>query len=116
MVSDILPDPELKWSNARGVFILTKDYVTPEITVPAGQSTDGASRPEWASIFIEKYDKHLPACIVHDYMYRKAIKTKKEADALFEKNLKRCVDQFGLDPDLVKPMVTAVKLFGKGKY
>ncbi len=112
----LLPNPELKWICDMGVFVLTKDYVTPEITVPAGQTTDGASRPEWAAIFIEKYDKHLPACIVHDYMYRKAIKTKKEADDLFKVNLKRCVEQFGLDPDLVKPMVTAVRMFGKGKY
>ena len=49
-------------------------------------------------------------------MYRKAIKTKKEADDLFKVNLKRCVEQFGLDPDLVKPMVAAVRMFGKGKY
>ena len=116
MSNIILPNPELKYDCSTGVFILIKDYVTPEIVVPAGQVTDGASRPEWASLFIEKYDKHLPACIVHDYMYRKAIGTKKEADKLFETNLKRCVSAFGLDPDLVKPMYTAVKLFGKGKY
>ena len=116
MENYVLPNPEMKWICDMGVFVLTKDYVTPEITVPAGQTTDGASRPEWTGVLIERYDRHLPACIVHDYMYRNAIGTKDQADELFELNLKRCANTFGFNDTLIKPMVLAVKLFGVGAY
>lgn len=111
-----LPAPKLMWDCEMGLFVLTEDYVTPEITVPAWEVTDGATRPHWAALYLEKYDKHFPACIVHDYMYRHAIGTKKEADDLFELNLHRCAKHFGFDEDKIFPMVLAVRAGGQGAY
>lgn len=45
-------------------------------------------------------------------MYRNAIGTKKEADDLFEKNLKR----LGFPSSTVALMVSAVRLGGRGNY
>lgn len=117
IVPDMLPSPQLRYDPFTNRFVLTQPYVTPEYTVPAGEYTDGATRPELASIAgIKQYDRHLPACIVHDWMYRNAIGTKQEADLLFEINLKRCNKQFGFNPELIPLMAAAVSLFGKGAY
>ena len=112
-----LPDPLLRFDSITNRFVLLEDYVTPEYTVPKGEYTDGASRPEFAEILgVHRYDRHLPACIVHDWMYRYAIGSKREADAMFERNLLRCVKLFGFPEHLVKPMVAAVVVGGRGSY
>lgn len=112
-----LGSPRLRYDPFTDRFVLIEPYVTPEYTIPVGEYTDGASRPEIASIVgVKQYDRHLPACIVHDWMYRNAIKTKKAADDLFEINLIRCAEQFGFDKNLIPPMVGAVRIFGKGAY
>lgn len=117
VIPDMLPSPKLRYDPFTNRFVLTEPYVTPEYTVPTGEYTDGATRPELATIVgVKQYDRHLPACIVHDWMYRNAIGTKQEADALFETNLIRCNKQFGFNPELIPLMVTAVTLFGKGAY
>lgn len=114
-----LPDPKLRYDVMTNRFVLLEDYITPEITIPAGEFTDGASRPELVNLACKQYDRSLPACLIHDYMYRNAIilpgyenNPKLGADELFGKNLKR-VDFAEPKIDL---MVNAVKIFGKGNY
>lgn len=114
-----LPDPHLRYDVATNRFVLLKDYVTPEITVPAGQWTDGATRPDISAMLFERYDSGLPAYIVHDYMYRQATllpgyehNPKLGADELFEKNLRR----LDFPEAKIAIMVTAVKVGGQGNY
>lgn len=112
-----LPFPKLEYRPTEDLWYLLEDYVTPEYTVPAGEYTDGCSRPEWAEIFgIKRFDRHLPACIVHDWMYHHGIATRDAADDLLELNLIRCHELFGFDYDLISPMVTAVRIGGAGSY
>lgn len=112
-----LGSPRLRYDPFTNRFVLIEPYVTPEYTVPVDTHTDGASRPEFAEIIgVKRYDRHLPACIVHDWMYANAIGTKKEADDLFEVNLRRCHVLFGFEEHLIAPMVAAVRLGGKGSY
>lgn len=118
-----LPDPLLRYDQITNRFVLLEDLITPEITVPKGEYTDGASVPQLLSNIVKPYDRHLVACIVHDYMYRHAIvlpgyehNPKLGADELFQVNLIRCSKLFGFDLNLVGPMVAAVKEFGRGAY
>lgn len=107
-----LPDPILRYDRATNRFVLMGDYVTPEYTVPKGEFTDGASRPEFTNLFVKQYDRHLPACIVHDWMYRNAIATKQDADKQFHANLIRC----GVNHSTAMMMYRAVVFGGKGAY
>lgn len=93
-------------------FVLTENYTTPELTVPMGVNTDGASVPRILQNVFPRYDKYLPACIVHDYMYGSGLYTKKQADDLFKKNLKR----LGLSAWFWWPMYWSVRLFGASHY
>lgn len=118
-----LPDPLMRYDQITNHFVLIQPYVTPELTVPAGEYTDGASRPEITNLVVARYDRHLAACIVHDYMYRHAIvlpgwehNPKLGADTLFEKNLYRTAELYGFDVTIIPAMVAAVKTFGKGNY
>lgn len=98
-------------------FVLTEPFVTPEYTIPAGEYTDGATRPLYTELVgIHDYDRHLYACVVHDWMYRHAIGTKEGADNLFELNLLRCHELFGFPYEKIAPMVAGVRLVGKGAY
>lgn len=118
-----LPDPLLRYDQITNRFVLIEDLVTPEVLVPKGEYTDGASVPQIISNIVKPFDRHLVPCIVHDYMYRHAIvlpgyehDPKRGADDLFEINLIRCSKLFGFDSAQVGPMVAAVKEFGRGAY
>lgn len=108
--------PQLQYRMDVRLFQLTQDYVTPEYTVPAGNFTDGATVPDILEPYVNKFDRHLPAAIVHDWMYTHGIGTKKEADDLFERNLWRCHYAYGFPADKIAPMVLAVRTFGKGNF
>lgn len=118
-----LPDPYLRYDQITNNFVLLQPLVTPEVTVPAGDYTDGASRPEFVDMFVKRYDRHFVPCIVHDYMYRHAIvlpgyehDPKAGADALFEVNLYRCSKLYGYPAEKIPAMVAGVKSFGRGAY
>lgn len=107
----------LRYDPITNHFVLVEDFVTPEYTVPKGEYTDGATRPEWAELIgVRDYDRHLYACVVHDWMYRHSIATKKQADDLFETNLLRCHELFSFPYELIDLMVAAVRIGGKGAY
>lgn len=112
----LFPYPDLFFRTELGLFELDAPFQTPEYTVPKGTLTDGATVPDLLEAYVRKFDKHLPAAIVHDWMYEEAIGTKKEADDLFEKNLWRCHYAYGFPKEKIGPMVTAVRLFGRGNY
>lgn len=118
MINDgiILPFPQLQYRMDLRLFQLTADFVTPEYTVPEGNFTDGATVPDILEPYVNKFDRHLPAAIVHDWMYTHGIGTKKEADDLFERNLWRCHYAYGFPADKIAPMVLAVRKFGKGNF
>lgn len=107
-----IPDPLLRFDIATNRFVLIEDYVTPEVIVPKGEYTDGATLPQLACLVVNQFDRHLPACIVHDFMYRNALVSKDYADSLFHHNLLRC----GIEQSTAAMMYGAVKVFGKGSY
>lgn len=112
MSDTVLPDVPLKYVNKLDRFMLTEDYVTPEIIVPKGLITDGGTIPRFLWSLFPPYYKYLPACIVHDYMYLLAVRgvgTKAAADALFKENIKRC----GCGMRYWLPMYWFVRVFGR---
>ena len=118
-----LPDPVLRYDQITNRFVLLADLVTPEIVVPAGEYTDGASVPGILSNIVKPFDRHFIPCTVHDYMYRHAIvlpgyenDPKAGADALFEANLYRCSKLYGYPAEKIPAMVAGVKSFGRGAY
>ena len=55
-----------------GLWILKQDYELDGFQVPAGFIFDGASipRPLWSTLGILPIGYHMPASVVHDYLYR----------------------------------------------
>lgn len=93
-------------------FRLKAPLLTPEITVPAGFVTDGASVPRLFWNIVPPYGRYLVAAIVHDYMYETAHNYKGYADAVFLLNMERA----GVKKWKRIVMYYAVKLFGRGNY
>lgn len=108
----LLPDVPVLYLNKRDRFMLTEDYVTPEVTVPKGLVTDGGTIPRILWSLFPPYYRYFPACLVHDYMYLLAVRgigTKAEADKLFKENIKRC----GLGMQYWFTMYWFVRIFGR---
>lgn len=108
--------PQLQYRMDVQLFQLTEDFVTPEYTVPKGNFTDGATLPDILETYVNKFDRHLPGVIVHDWMYPLGIGTKEEADDIFERNLWRCHYAYGFPAEKIEPMMVAVRTFGKGNF
>ena len=83
------------------------------ITVPKGFITDFASipRPFW-SIIGHPAGKYGKAAVIHDYLYRNGIGTRKKADQIFLEGMKV------LKVNVIKRniMYYAVRIFGRGKF
>ncbi|SFD16903.1 DUF1353 domain-containing protein [Pseudoalteromonas denitrificans] len=94
------------------LFVLTKPFVTPELTLPIGMKSDGFSSPWFTRWYVSRVDTGWAAAWVHDHCYQNAIKTKAWADLLFYKNLRRCK----VKKLKARHMYLGVKYFGKGKY
>ena len=54
-----------------------------EITVPAGFETDYASVPRFFWRIVPPGGRYADAAVIHDYLYKKKIGTRKEADRIF---------------------------------
>ena len=91
-------------------------YITDEqgekITVPKGFVTDFASVPRIFWNIFPPIGRYTKACIIHDYMYDNAIKTKKEADLIFY----QAMDVLGVPKWKRLVMYWAVRVFGRGEY
>ena len=108
-----LPPPDVRFLSSENRFVLLSDYRTPEVTVPCGFKTDGASVPRILQNIFPAVYKYFPACIIHDYMYSGLLpNTKRQADDLFDTNLKR----LGISSWYRIPMVAAVRLFGGSNF
>lgn len=82
------------------------------ITVPDGFITDGASVPRIFWWVASPSGDLFEASVVHDYMYKNAIATKKDADRLFRIIAKH----YGANKLRTFLAYNMVKLFGKGNY
>lgn len=87
-------------------------YANGIIKVPRGFRTDYASIPRVFRAFITGYDKTRMPAVIHDYMYREAIETRKLADDLFLKGMK----ETGVGWVKRHAMYLAVRGFAKGAY
>jgi hypothetical protein len=111
MPSYKLPNPKLEYQHENDEFMLLYPYATPEIIVAKDFVTDGVSSPWWARFFFPRYDKTLPAAIVHDWCYG-GYMSRKNADKLFKKNLKR----LGINRVHAYIMYLAVRIGGRSHY
>lgn len=59
---------------------LTAFWRTPYGVVPAGFVSDGASSPRLAFAIVDPGSEFLEASVIHDFLYRYGIGTRKEAD------------------------------------
>lgn len=89
-----------------------KPFSTPFITVPENFHTDGASIPRLAWIFADPAGELFEAAIVHDYMYKHAVHSKKKADLAFYSTALH----YKVTPWKAKVAYYVVKLFGRGNY
>lgn len=58
-------------------------YKGEKIVVPVGFSTDFASIPRAFRFLFTGHDRTRQAAVIHDYLYRKRIGTRKRADEVF---------------------------------
>lgn len=57
-------------------------------TVPAGQDTDFATVPSGITWLIPRYGRWTKAAILHDYLWRTGVVTKRDADGIFRRALR----------------------------
>jgi hypothetical protein len=88
MVDFEFPDMPTKYLIKEDQFQFTEAYPTPEVTIPEGLITDGASVPRWLQGFYPAYYKYFPAAAVHDYMYGSGLYERKDCDRLFRDNMR----------------------------
>jgi hypothetical protein len=91
-------------------FELVEDFTAEGVTVPAGFIFDGASVPRLLWSAFNPVGELFEASIIHDYMYKNAIETKKTADKKFYKIAK----QYKANRAYLAYL--AVKIGGKGNY
>ncbi|MFT6586097.1 MAG: hypothetical protein ACJAUY_000678 [Cognaticolwellia sp.] len=91
---------------------LTEGWQSPFMFIPSGFITDGASVPRILWAFASPSGDLFEAAVIHDYMYKNAIKTKAEADHLF----KRVAKHYGANRLRRNLAYVFIKLFGKGLY
>lgn len=82
------------------------------IRVPAGTITDLASVPRWLWTVFPPHGRYAKAAIVHDYLYERAIGSKREADRIFLE----AMGVLGVPRWRRVVMYAAVCLFGRGRF
>jgi hypothetical protein len=82
------------------------------ITVPIHTTTDLVSTPRLLWAIFPPHGKWAKAAIVHDYLYDKAIGTKRWADGIFLE----AMTVLGVPPWRKYFAYWAVRLFGRGNY
>lgn len=107
------PDLPMRFLVKEDKFQFTEDYYTPEVSIPKGFITDGASTPRLLKGFYPGYYKYFPAAAVHDYLYGEGLLTRKECDALL-RDLIRYRLKMGIQYWLI--MWLAVRIGGKNHY
>ena len=81
------PDVDLRWHGKEGQWELLSPVVCAvdrkDIVVPPGFRTDLASIPRAVRSITPQVGKHIPAAIVHDWLYKMGERSRKEADKIF---------------------------------
>lgn len=82
------------------------------ITVPKGFKTDFASIPRIFRTLIHGHDRTRKPAVIHDYLYDRAIGTRKEADKIFLEAL----EESGVSSVKRRAMYWAVRIGGRGSW
>lgn len=107
------PDMPLQYLPNEEMFQFTDVYVTPEVTIPKGFKTDGASSGRWLQSLYPSFYKYFPAAAVHDWMYGSGEYSKAEADNLLRDNIRY---RLGMSWRYWQLMYWAVHFFGGSHY
>lgn len=82
------------------------------LTVQKGFQTDFASIPRGLWNILPKLDRHLLAAVLHDYLYKTALVSRPEADAIFLDAMR----DLGVPGWKRWAMYLAVRLFGRAAW
>ena len=107
------PDLPTKFLIKKDMLQFTEQYVTPEVTIPEGFITDGASTPRWLQNLYPPFYKYTAAAVVHDYLYGTGEWKREECDKLFRDIMRH---RLGLSFRYWLLMYIAVRLGGKSHY
>jgi len=91
---------------------LAESWQTPSVFVPKGFVTDGASVPRLFWWFASPSGDLFEASVVHDYLYKNALKTKAIADKKFFETAMR----YKTNKLRAHVAYFFVRMFGKGSY
>lgn len=88
MVLEELPisNTKVRWKLKEPVQYSTKEGEM--IEVPVGFITDLASIPKVLWTFYAPFGKYSKAAVIHDFLYRKQFKTRRESDLIFYNAMK----------------------------
>jgi hypothetical protein len=67
------------------IFRYIRDGNVYHITIPTGFVTDFASIPRWLWVIAGNRGKYNKAAVLHDYLYKTQIMSRKESDRLYRK-------------------------------
>ena len=105
---------DLRWTGqewellAPVIAVVIEDAQARDIIVPVGANTDLASIPRAFRSITPQIGKHIPAAIIHDYLYRTASEQRATADAIFLAGMEH-LGVYGLRR---QAMYRAVRAFG----
>lgn len=97
-----------RWTVARELRYVSKAGKT--YTVPAGLETDLASVPKFLWSVVPPHGRHLPATILHDWLYETKSVPREKADKLFKEGMEI------LGEKKANMMYLAVRAFGRKVY
>ncbi len=83
-----------------------------EIRVPMGTVTDLASIPRILWMILPPFGRYSQAAVVHDYLYKSGLFTRKEADKIFKELMLR----YGTYKWKANVMYRSVRIFGRGAW
>lgn len=106
-------NPKVEFDFRTGEIVLLEDYYTPEVIVPAGFRSNGASVPRILQGLYPSFYTYLPAVLPHDYMYATNMVSREEADKLFQYNMKV---RLKLSWRYHFLMYKGVRMFGESHY
>lgn len=89
-------------------YYVGEEWSKDKIVVPKGFITDFASVPFPASMFIPKSGLYNQAAVLHDFLYQKKIRSRKESDQIFLEAMK----VLGVNVFKRNIMYRAVRAFG----
>lgn len=95
-----------------GGWAVIQDWQTPYGVVPKGFWSDGVSVPYVFRWYIHRHGVLFKAAVLHDYLYKNAIKTKSYADNAFYYSARH----YKVNRFKAYFAYLAVRWFGKGNY